>query len=121
MRQSIIIIIKDIYIAQVRKGHKCAMSVEMAVWFLLYYRCMLQKRRHRLALMSSCYACVKKTRSWREEITDDDRGWCFSTSLWTHRTKMSRLIQAPAGAARTRRDAAGGRRPFCVGLVAAED
>ena len=28
----IIIIIKGIYIAQVRKGHKCAMSVEMAVW-----------------------------------------------------------------------------------------
>jgi len=28
----IIIIIKDIYIAQVRKGHKCAMSAEMAVW-----------------------------------------------------------------------------------------
>jgi len=27
----IIIIIKDIYIAQVRKGHKCAMSAEMAV------------------------------------------------------------------------------------------
>jgi len=33
----IIIIIKDIYIAQVRKGHKCAMSAEMAVW-LLYDR-----------------------------------------------------------------------------------
>jgi len=29
---SIIIIIKGIYIAQVRKGHKCAMSAEMAVW-----------------------------------------------------------------------------------------
>jgi len=28
----IIIIIKDIHIAQVRKGHKCAMSAEMAVW-----------------------------------------------------------------------------------------
>ena len=28
----IIIIIKGIYIAQVRKGHKCAMSAEMAVW-----------------------------------------------------------------------------------------
>ena len=28
----IIIIIKDIYIAQVCKGHKCAMSTEMAVW-----------------------------------------------------------------------------------------
>ena len=28
----IIIIIKDIYIAQVRKGHKCATSAEMAVW-----------------------------------------------------------------------------------------
>jgi len=28
----IIIIIKDIYIAQIRKGHKCAMSAEMAVW-----------------------------------------------------------------------------------------
>ena len=28
----IIIIIKDIYIAHVRKGHKCAMSAEMAVW-----------------------------------------------------------------------------------------
>ena len=27
-----IIIIKDIYIAQVRKSHKCAMSAEMAVW-----------------------------------------------------------------------------------------
>ena len=26
------IIIKGIYIAQVRKGHKCAMSAEMAVW-----------------------------------------------------------------------------------------
>ena len=24
--------IKDIYIAQVRKSHKCAMSAEMAVW-----------------------------------------------------------------------------------------
>ena len=29
----IIIIITGIYIAQVRKGHKCAMSAEMAVWF----------------------------------------------------------------------------------------
>jgi len=28
----IIIIIKGIYIAQVRKGHRCAMSAEMAVW-----------------------------------------------------------------------------------------
>ena len=28
----IIITIKGIYIAQVRKGHKCAMSAEMAVW-----------------------------------------------------------------------------------------
>ena len=28
----IIIIIKGIYIAQVRKGHKCAMSSERAVW-----------------------------------------------------------------------------------------
>ena len=28
----IIIIIKGIYIAQVRKGHKCTMSAEMAVW-----------------------------------------------------------------------------------------
>ena len=28
----IIIIIKDIYIAQLRKGHKYAMSAEMAVW-----------------------------------------------------------------------------------------
>jgi len=28
----IIIIIKDICIAQVRKGHKCAMSAEMVVW-----------------------------------------------------------------------------------------
>jgi len=28
----IIIIIKDIYLAQVRRGHKCAMSAEMAVW-----------------------------------------------------------------------------------------
>ena len=27
-----IIIIKDIYIAQVRKSHKCAMSAEMAAW-----------------------------------------------------------------------------------------
>jgi len=27
-----IIIIKDIHIAQVREGHKCAMSAEMAVW-----------------------------------------------------------------------------------------
>jgi len=27
-----IIITKDIYIAQVRKGHKCAASAEMAVW-----------------------------------------------------------------------------------------
>jgi len=27
-----LIIIKDIYIAQVRKGHKCAMSADMAVW-----------------------------------------------------------------------------------------
>ena len=29
-----IIIIKDIYIAQVRKGQKCAMSAEMAAWKL---------------------------------------------------------------------------------------
>ena len=29
---SLIIIIKGIYIAQVRKGHKCAMSAQMAVW-----------------------------------------------------------------------------------------
>ena len=29
---SISIIIKGIYIAQVRKGHKCAVSAEMAVW-----------------------------------------------------------------------------------------
>ena len=28
----IIIIINDIYIAQVRKGHKCAMSAEMATY-----------------------------------------------------------------------------------------
>ena len=28
----IIIIIKDICIAQVRKGYKCAMSAEMVVW-----------------------------------------------------------------------------------------
>jgi len=28
----IIIIIKDIYITHVRKGHECAMSTEMAVW-----------------------------------------------------------------------------------------
>jgi len=28
----IIIIIKGIYVAQVRKGHKCAMSAVMAVW-----------------------------------------------------------------------------------------
>ena len=28
----IIITIKDIYIVQVRKGHKCAMSAEMAIW-----------------------------------------------------------------------------------------
>jgi len=28
----VIITIKGIYIAQVRKGHKCAMSAEMAVW-----------------------------------------------------------------------------------------
>jgi len=28
----IIIIIKGIYIVQVRKGHKCAMSAQMAVW-----------------------------------------------------------------------------------------
>ena len=28
----VIIIIKGIYIAQVRKGHKCTMSAEMAVW-----------------------------------------------------------------------------------------
>jgi len=28
----VIIIIKGIYIAQVLKGHKCAMSAEMAVW-----------------------------------------------------------------------------------------
>jgi len=28
----LLIIIKGIYIAQVRKGHKCAMSAEMAVW-----------------------------------------------------------------------------------------
>jgi len=33
----IIIIIKGIYIAQVRKGHKCAISAEMAVWFLTVY------------------------------------------------------------------------------------
>ena len=31
-RHIIIIVIKGIYIAQVRKGHKCAMSAEMAVW-----------------------------------------------------------------------------------------
>ena len=31
-RRQIIIIIKGIYIAQVLKGHKCAMSAEMAVW-----------------------------------------------------------------------------------------
>ena len=30
----IIIIIKGIYIVQVRKGHKCAMSPEIAVWSL---------------------------------------------------------------------------------------
>ena len=30
----IIISINDIYIAQVRKGHKCAMSAEIAVWSL---------------------------------------------------------------------------------------
>ena len=30
--ETLIIIIKGIYIAQVRKGHKCAMSAEMAVW-----------------------------------------------------------------------------------------
>jgi len=29
---SFIIIIKGIYIAQVRKDHKCAMSAEMAAW-----------------------------------------------------------------------------------------
>jgi len=29
-----IIIINDIYIVQVRKGHKCAMSAEIAVWSL---------------------------------------------------------------------------------------
>ena len=28
----IIIIIKGIYMAQVRNGHKCAMSAQMAVW-----------------------------------------------------------------------------------------
>ena len=33
---TIIIIIKDIYIAQVRKGHKCAVSAEMAVWLRNY-------------------------------------------------------------------------------------
>jgi len=27
-----VIIIKGIYVAQIRKGHKCAMSAEMAVW-----------------------------------------------------------------------------------------
>jgi len=32
LRGIVIIIIKDIYIAQVRKGHKCAMSAEMAAW-----------------------------------------------------------------------------------------
>jgi len=32
----IIIIIKKIYIAKVRRGHKCAMSAEMAVWLRLY-------------------------------------------------------------------------------------
>ena len=31
----IIIVIKGIYIAQVCKGHKCAMSAEMAVWLRL--------------------------------------------------------------------------------------
>jgi len=39
----IIIIIKDIYIAQVRNGHKCAMSAEMAVWLrncLCLYSCL---------------------------------------------------------------------------------
>jgi len=32
----IIIIIKDIYIVQVRKGHKCTMLAEMAVWLRNY-------------------------------------------------------------------------------------
>ena len=32
----IVIAIKDIYVAQVRKGHKCAMSAEMAVWLRNY-------------------------------------------------------------------------------------
>jgi len=31
-----IIIINGTYIAQVRKGHKCAMSAEMAVWLRNY-------------------------------------------------------------------------------------
>jgi len=45
----IIIIIKDIYITQVRKGHNCAISAEMAVWLrncLQYYnikhKCLLK-------------------------------------------------------------------------------
>jgi len=33
------IIIKGIYIAQVRKGHKCAMSAEMAVWLRNFSCC----------------------------------------------------------------------------------
>jgi len=31
-RYGLAFFIKDIYIAQVRKGHKCAISAEMAVW-----------------------------------------------------------------------------------------
>ena len=33
----IVIIIKGIYIAQVRKGHKCAMSAEMAYGYVTVY------------------------------------------------------------------------------------
>jgi len=38
----IIIIIKDIYIAQVRKGHNCVMSAEMTVW-LRYCLCLCRR------------------------------------------------------------------------------
>jgi len=54
-----VVIIKEIYIAQVRKGHKCAMSAEMAVCyvkahthgvtctlFLLTFDCLLLQQQH---------------------------------------------------------------------------
>jgi len=46
------IIIKDMYVAQVRKGHKCAMSAKMAVW-LRNCLCVYSYLRNWLSLQSS--------------------------------------------------------------------